>query len=81
MADAYTASDVGPVMVDGVAVPLSDAEATAKAAKWNANEAERAAVRAATATREARLEEIRAAMATRTASMPDMQEYLILKEE
>ncbi len=77
---SYTAADVGKKMVDGVEVALSLAEREAKATKWNANVAAKAIKDADDAARDARLTEIRALMETRTASLPDMQEFLLLKE-
>ena len=77
---SYTAADVGPKMVDGVEVGLSLAEREAKATKWNANVAAKAIKDADDAARDDRLAEIRALMETRTASLPDMQEFLLLRE-
>ena len=77
---AYKASDVGPAMVNGEEVPVPLAEREALATKWNAKVAAKAIKDADDAARDARLTEIRALMATRTASLPDMQEFLLLKE-
>ncbi len=77
---AYEASDVGPAMVNGEEVLAPLAEREAMATKWNANKTAQDSKAAADAVREARLAEIQALMAARTASLPDMQEYLLLKE-
>ena len=77
---AYEASDVGPAMVNGEEVLAPLAERQALATKWNAKVAAKAIKDADNAVRDARLAEIRALMGTRTASLPDMQEFLLLKE-
>lgn len=75
---AYTASDVGPVMVDGVQVerPLAEREATAT--RWNAKADAAEAKRAATARNEARILELKALIDDDTATLPEMREYLSL---
>ncbi len=45
----YAVADVGKRIVDGVEIPMSDAEKQAIADEWNANEAHALAVRAAAA--------------------------------
>ncbi len=77
---AFTEADVGKKMVGGVEVEMSLAEREAKTVEWNANVAAKAIKDADDAVRDARIAEIQALMETRTASLPDMQEYLILKE-
>ncbi len=77
---SYTAADVGKKMVDGVEVELSLAEREAKATRWNANVAAKAIKDADNAVRDARIAEIHALMVARTASLPDMQEFLLLKD-
>lgn len=77
---AYTKNDVGPKMVGGVAVPLSDTEATVMAAKWNAEEPIRVAKQAADNARESRLTALSVLISDSTATLADALEYTSLRD-
>lgn len=78
---AYKASEVGPVMVDGVATELPLAEREATADKWNAKAAAKAARVASEAAREARLTELGTLISSRTATLTDLLEYTSLRDD
>jgi len=76
----YKKDDVGPKMVNGVAVVLTAAKRTVIAEAWNRNEKVTKAKFEAANARDGRLQALKVRIANGSADIDEIREYTILRD-